>query len=114
MIHIDWIDLVVLILATYRLTHLIVFDQITSFIRKPFLEVTIIEHDDGQLEETIEIKGTGIRHFIGSLISCYWCSGIWVSVIVVTTFYLFPESLLVFLILAVAGAAALIEAKILN
>ncbi|MDQ7862784.1 DUF1360 domain-containing protein [Peribacillus frigoritolerans] len=34
----------ILILATFRLTHLIVFDEITSFIRKPFLTATIQEN----------------------------------------------------------------------
>ncbi|WP_042357252.1 DUF1360 domain-containing protein [Bacillus rubiinfantis] len=112
MIQVDWLDLVILILATFRLTHLIVFDQITSFLRKPFLEVTVIEHPDGQFEETVEIKGTGLRHFIGSILSCYWCSGIWVSAVTVLLYTFFPITYPLFLILAVAGAAAVIESKI--
>ncbi|MDQ7862783.1 DUF1360 domain-containing protein [Peribacillus frigoritolerans] len=44
----------------------------------------------GQLEEIIEIKGSGIRHFIGSLLSCYWCVGFWCSLITVLIYYYFP------------------------
>lgn len=101
--HLGWFDLVILILASFRLTHLIVFDSITEFIRKPFLD------ESGQ---EIIIKGTGIRHFMGKLLSCYWCTGIWSSILVVLLYVYVPVTYPVFLILAVAGAAAFIESKI--
>jgi hypothetical protein len=112
MFQINWIDLIIIILATFRLTHLIVFDEITSFIRKPFITVTIIENSLGELEPKVEIKGTGLRHFIGSLLSCYWCSGLWCSIFVVIIYCCFPFTFPVFLILAVAGGAAILESKI--
>jgi hypothetical protein len=108
---IEWLDFIILILATFRLTHLIVFDEITSFIRKPFLTATIQENASGQLEEIIEIKGSGLRHFIGSLLSCYWCVGFWSSLITVLFYYYFPAAFPIILIFAVAGAAAFIESK---
>jgi hypothetical protein len=112
MFHVNWIDLFIIILASFRLTHLIVFDEIAAFIRKPFISVTIIENSSGELEQNIEIKGTGIRHFIGSLLSCYWCSGLWCSLFVVLLYCFFPITFPIFLVLAVAGAAAIIESKI--
>ena len=111
MLVIEWLDFFILILATFRLTHLIVFDEITSFIRKPFLTATIQENASGQLEEIIEIKGSGLRHFIGSLLSCYWCVGFWCSLITVLTYYYFPAAFPILLVFAVAGAAAFIESK---
>ncbi len=36
--HLSWLTFIMLILASYRLTHLIVFDKITEFIRKPFMK----------------------------------------------------------------------------
>ncbi len=36
-LELTWMAFIMLILASYRLTHLIVFDKITEFIRKPFL-----------------------------------------------------------------------------
>lgn len=112
MFYVDWIDLFIVILATFRLTHLIVFDRMASFIRKPFISVTIVENDSGQLEENIEIKGTGVRHFIGSLLSCFWCVGFWCSLAVVFIYFYFPITFPFFLVLAVAGAAAVIESKV--
>lgn len=112
MYSLDWIDLFIIIFASFRLTHLIVYDKITSFIRRPFFTVNIIENNFGQLEETIEIKGTGIRHVIGTLLSCFWCVGFWSSLIVVFIYFYFPITFPFFLVVAVAGAAAVIESKI--
>jgi len=112
MVHIEMTNFVILILASYRLTHLIVFDQITSFIREPFFSIKTRENFAGELEEYPEIKGTGVRHFIGSILSCYWCAGIWCSIFVVLFYYFVPFGYPILLILAIAGAAAIIESKI--
>ncbi len=47
-----WMSYIMLILASYRLTHLIVFDKITEFIRKPFMKKVKVQTEDG-------IKGEG-------------------------------------------------------
>lgn len=112
MFNVDWIDLFIIIFASFRLTHLIVYDKITTFIRRPFFTVIIKENTYGQLEETIEIKGQGIRYLIGTLLSCFWCFGIWSSLAVVLIYFYFPFTFPFFLVLAVAGVAAVIESKI--
>ena len=111
MIAIEWIDLVILVLASYRLTRLIVFDEITSFIRSPFLTVSYKENDAGQLIESVEFKGDGFRNWVGRLLSCYWCVGIWSSLGVVLLYIYLPSFFPLLLILAVAGAAAFIQSK---
>ena len=108
----DWIDLFIVVLASFRITHLLVIDQIAEVIRNPFIEVVTKENAAGEMEQFIEIKGTGIRRFIGLLLSCYWCTGFWVSLGVVLVYSLIPVSLPVFLVFAVAGAAAILESKI--
>lgn len=108
----SWIHLVILVLASFRLTHFIVFDEIASFIRAPFLTTTYEEDANGQMIQQIETKGTGLRRWIGKLLSCYWCVGIWSSILVVVLYWFFPASFIFLLILAVAGAAAVIETKI--
>jgi|SRR5690554_2046386 len=113
MFFVEIIDLIVLILASFRLTHLIVFDQITSFIREPFMIVKTKENDAGELEEYVEIKGNGLRSLIGTILSCYWCAGIWCSVLVVILYFFVPLMYPLLLILAIAGAAAFLESKIL-
>jgi hypothetical protein len=112
MFDLSWIDLVILILASFRITHLLVFDKITTFIRKPFISVVYEEDDLGQIEEIIQPKGTGLRYFIGSLLSCYWCTGKWVSLAVVAVYFYVPMSYPILIVFAVAGAAAIIESKV--
>jgi hypothetical protein len=112
MFHVTLIDLIITILASFRFTHLVVFDDITSFMRKPFITTSILENSSGEPEQKIEIKGRGIRHFIGSILSCYWCCGIWCSLLIVVLYFYFPVTFPLLLILAVAGGAAIIESKI--
>ena len=111
MIGIEWIDLVILVLASFRLTRLIVFDEITSFIRTPFLTVTYQENKAGQLVESIEFKGKGLCYWFGVLLSCHWCVGIWSSLGIVLFYFYFPSLNLILVILAIAGAAAFIQSK---
>ncbi len=110
MLEIDGWTFILIGLATFRLTRLIVFDRITEFIRKPFLEEFVEQNEQGQEETYIVPKGSGIRKWMGELLSCYWCTGIWVSFFWVL-FYLFYPNVAVFLILifALAGFAAIIE-----
>lgn len=112
MLGITWLNLVILILASFRLTHLIVYDKITAFLRKPFIETTYELNHQGEIEEVIKIKGSGLRYWIGSLLSCYWCTGIWATIAIILLYAFVPNSHIVLVILAVAGAAALIESQI--
>jgi hypothetical protein len=107
----SWIHFVILILASFRLTHLIVFDEITSFIRKPFLTVSFEPDESGQILRKVDIKGSGLRYQIGLLLSCYWCVGVWSSLGIVALYSFYPVTFPLFVVLAVAGAAAVIEAK---
>lgn len=110
MISISTFDFFLLCLATFRLTRLIVFDSITTFLRRPFHEIVEEMNADGQVETYLNIKGTGLKFWIGELLSCYWCVGIWAAIFLVVsyTFY-FPFIMPVILILAIAGVASLIE-----
>ncbi|AST90656.1 MULTISPECIES: DUF1360 domain-containing protein [Sutcliffiella] len=103
--------LLLLALASFRLTRLIVFDRITSFLRKPFLDQVEELNEKGEVEEYIIIKGKGISAWFGELLSCYWCTGIWVSTLLYVLLIMFPivgEPVL--FILGVAGLAGILEA----
>ncbi|WP_100330280.1 DUF1360 domain-containing protein [Bacillus xiapuensis] len=109
---INLLDFFILILASFRLTRLIVFDEITGFIRRPFISEVIREDETGTAETYIEIKGTGLRRWIGKLLSCYWCTGFWCALGVVLSYHCLPASYPLLLVLAIAGGAAVIESKI--
>ncbi|KXG09584.1 Sporulation protein YjcA [Anoxybacillus sp. P3H1B] len=108
---ISYIELFVFSFAVFRLTRLLVYDQITSFIRKPFLEEVVETNDENVTETYVVIKGKGIRAFLGELLSCYWCTGIWCAAGLFLGGWLFPAVFEpVIMILAIAGMAGVIEA----
>ncbi|MCZ0756163.1 DUF1360 domain-containing protein [Anoxybacillus sp. J5B_2022] len=100
----------VLALASFRLTRLFVYDAITSFIRKPFHEIVEETLPDGTTETFLVVKGKGLRKWIGELLSCYWCTGIWCAALLYAGDMIWPAVFepLVF-VLAIAGCAAFLE-----
>lgn len=111
MFDISLIDLLILVLASFRITHLIVFDEIASFVRQPFISVSYEPDRTGQLVRNVQYKGTGLRRWIGTLLSCHWCVGFWVAAGIVALYSFLPEFHPFLLIFAIAGAAAVIETK---
>lgn len=98
---ISWISFVMIVLASYRLTHLIVFDKITEFIRNPFL--TKKKNSPNESKKVPKSK-------IGYLLTCYWCAGIWCATFLAVVYLLIPDmaKYLIF-ILAIAGGQAILE-----
>ncbi|MEH7115496.1 DUF1360 domain-containing protein [Neobacillus niacini] len=110
---IDLLNFTILALACFRLTRLIVFDKITEFLRNPFFDEIEEENEDGTFEIYYEPKNTPVRKFIGELLSCYWCTGVWISVAVVAGYLILPTIFVpIILVFAVAGLAAIIESII--
>ena len=69
----DSLDLVVLGLATFKAARTISRDEVTSFLREPFVEGQA--HEGG--EDPVE---TGdMRQAIGELVTCSRCVGTWVA-----------------------------------
>jgi len=102
---ISWMHYLMLILASYRLTHLIVFDKITEFIRKPFVKKVQVESENGEVH-TKEIP----KSMFGYLLKCYWCAGVWSAILLGGAYLLFPRVTFVFiLIFSIAGGQTIIE-----
>ncbi|ATH91856.1 membrane protein [Bacillus glycinifermentans] len=101
----SWLTYVMLILASYRLTHLIVFDKITEFIRKPFMKNKKIIDEKGRVDVKKVPKSN-----VGYLLNCYWCAGIWCAIIIGLGYLLIPKAgTPVIFILSIAGAQAILE-----
>ncbi|WP_442599204.1 DUF1360 domain-containing protein [Neobacillus sp. D3-1R] len=106
----SWFEFILLILASFRLTRLIVYDTITEFLRRPFHENVEEILPDGTTETYIEIKGKGIQYWIGELLSCHWCTGIWSAVIIYISYILWPSFISpIIIVLAIAGSASIIQ-----
>ncbi|ALC92400.1 hypothetical protein AM500_23510 [Bacillus sp. FJAT-18017] len=102
--NLSWLELIILILASYRLTHLIVFDKITEFLRKPFMKKKRIETAHGS-----EVKNVP-KNMFGYLLNCYWCAGIWSAIFFGGAYLLFPDfALIIAFVFAIAGGQSIIE-----
>src|SRR5207248_9958685 len=67
------LDHVTLALATYKAARTVSRDEVTSFLREPFVEGHA--HEGG--EEPVE--NGGMRQAIGELVTCSRCVGTWVA-----------------------------------
>ncbi|HEY2310121.1 MAG TPA: DUF1360 domain-containing protein [Gaiellaceae bacterium] len=67
------LDLVTLALATYKASRTLARDEVTSFLREPFVEGHAHEGGEDPLENG------GMRQAIGELVTCSRCVGTWVA-----------------------------------
>jgi hypothetical protein len=69
-------DLLLIGIATHKLSRLIAKDKVTSFVRAPF---TRFQEPSGQGEVEEEPCGHGLRLAVGELLVCPYCLGQWVA-----------------------------------
>ncbi|MCD5324658.1 MULTISPECIES: DUF1360 domain-containing protein [Pontibacillus] len=103
-----WIELIILVLASFRITRLLVYDTITEWLRRPFHKEIEQVNGEGETEIFIEAKGRGLQKFIGELLSCHWCTGVWVSALVYGTFLYLPVLIPLWIVFAISGGAAIL------
>jgi hypothetical protein len=103
----DWLDLLLLSLATYRLGRLIAFDRVAEPLRSPFARTV---RDVTGAGNTVIARGSGVQRAFGQLISCPICAGTWIAAGLVMLLYYFPAEVRLFLFMAAAvGGAELIH-----
>lgn len=71
-------DIMLLSVATHKLSRLLAKDSVTSPLRAPF---TRFEKPAGNAELVEQVRGHGTRHAVGELISCPFCLAVWVSTV---------------------------------
>jgi hypothetical protein len=69
-------DLALATVATAKLSRIIAKDPVTSPLRAPF---TRYKGRSGEAELAEEVRGTGVRHALGELVTCPFCVGQWVA-----------------------------------
>lgn len=100
-------------LASFRLARLFVFDKIMNWFRASFLEEVKEVNVAGQEIFKKVPKGKGVRRFVGELLRCYWCVGIWISFMLVVSYLLLPEvTLVIVIIFAISALGSIIETVI--
>lgn len=106
---INLFDFTLLILATFRLTRLFIYDKITKFVRDWFLDEKELITSSGDMLFLREKPADGPRRTMADLLSCPWCTGAWFAPIVAFFYFLTPSAWFVILVLAVAGVASFIQ-----
>jgi hypothetical protein len=85
-------DLIILTLASYRLTRIVVFEKIFKYARD-------------------FIRSNNKFYFFSTLqfiVTCPWCAGVWMVLVMIAFFYLIPYGDLLAYALAIAGMASFI------
>lgn len=99
----NWFDFVLISLATFRLAHLLTYDKIFGFVRHFFLEES----------READTKPTRVgSRVVYEMLECLWCTGIWSALIIFTTYLVGVWGQFIVIVLAIAGAAAIIQVLI--
>ncbi len=85
-------NITLMVLATYRLTRILVFDKIFKLFRDFF-------RTHQRLYVFFVIK---------EIITCPWCAGVWVALTIIGIFFLVPFGELFIILLAISGIASFI------
>jgi len=69
-------DIVLFSVATHKLSRLLAKDSVASPLRAPF---TRYRESAGVAELNEEVRGHGVRHAVGELVTCPFCMDVWIA-----------------------------------
>jgi hypothetical protein len=69
-------DVTLTALATHEVSRIVAKDPVTSPLRAPF---TRFQGTSGPAELAEEVRGDGARKAVGELLSCPFCTGLWIA-----------------------------------
>lgn len=100
-------DLVLMSVATFKVSRVLARDPITSPLRAPFTTFEGQADTPSELRESV--RGSGLRKAVGELITCPFCTGQWVATALTAGWILAPRRtrLIAGLLTATAAADAL-------
>lgn len=93
----DWMTLFILALGIWRLTDIVTHEHVTDVVRAPF-----------------EGAEYGFRGFLGTLVSCNACMGVWVSMIVFYCYLFFQAPTMAFMFIMTLTGFERFFSKIYN
>ena len=100
----DVFDFVLIVLATWRLVRLFVYDTNLKFLREQFWNAR--KTKTGYI---LEKPQTGPRRTLADLFSCPWCVGVWAGAVVTFCYLLTPIFFYPILLLGVAAVASFLQ-----
>jgi hypothetical protein len=104
------LDLLLLVFASARLMDIITTDEIMMWLREPFVQTEKVEIAGRQVLVRGG-RGQGLRKAIGEMLSCPWCTGVWVAAGLAYLYFLIPKIIWLFiLVFAISEIGSLIQA----
>jgi hypothetical protein len=82
-------DIVLLGVATHKLSWIVSRDAITAPLRAPFTELEEVESPTNVQEKP---RDTGLQRSVGELLTCRFCLGMWISAFFAYGLVLFPAA----------------------
>lgn len=96
-------DVALLSVATFKISRLLAKEPVTSPLRAPF---TTFQGASGEAELAEEVRGAGVRHALGELLTCPFCLGQWTATGLVFGLVLAPRATRLFATLFTSLTAA--------
>jgi hypothetical protein len=106
---IGFFDAGLIVLATFRLTRLFVYDKITRFIRDFFFLAQESYTEEGVTYFAKKERMHGPLRTAYELLTCPWCFSVWAATIIIFFYFLTPLAWLPIFILAVSGVASITQ-----
>lgn len=89
-------DIALMAVATYRLTRILVFDKIFKLFRD-FLKSR---------------ERLSLFYVIREIITCPWCAGVWVALIIVALYFMVPFGDIFIILMTISGIASFLVVSI--
>lgn len=102
-------DFFILTLAVFRLVRLVSHDAIFAFVREFFMRKIVTIWSSGERTISYAEEPRGLKHAVGTLLGCLWCTGVWISLFSTFVYFVFPQSWIIFAALAIAGLAGFFQ-----
>ncbi len=105
-------EFIILSLAVFRLTRLMVYDQVAQFIRDLWLDLREETRTDGviMVHRTKPVKG--FRRLMADLFGCPWCIGVWAALFSTLIYIFCPWTWFFWLFMAVAAVSSYLQLSI--
>jgi hypothetical protein len=106
--YVDPFDALLMSLAAFRITRLLVYDKITRWFRELFAQKRSFEKDGHAWVEIVPYQ-RGFRATVYDLLGCPWCIGFWSAIVIAFCYFMFSWAWFVIFFLALAGAGSLVQ-----
>ncbi len=101
-------DAILMALATFRITRLVVYDKITRWARNLFVQKIEFERG-GETWYEIRPYEKGLLGTLHHLLGCPWCISFWSAFVISFSYFMFPWAWYIIFFVALSGAGSFMQ-----